>query len=225
MRKYCRSFVTLVAVFLSPSVAVRADVLFDSGSPDYAGFSPSDFSYSGPFGFPLAAAPLTLDNDSNVREFVWWGVFWSPTTDRIVPTSDDFQVRVYPVESETPVTASVAEFQSPIVVRTDTGVDFGGNDAFRYTLDASNLFLVAGDYALEVVNNSPNDRNDDWFWLTSCDLCGRAYVRDAANAPWQRASNTLSLQVRGIAVPEPSGTTPLFCVVLTLIRFRTRHVG
>ena len=114
----------------------------------------------------------------------------------------------------------MAEIQPTSLQRTDTGVDFG-NDAFLYELNVPKLRLTAGEYALEVVDNSSGDPNDDWYWLTSCDLCGGAFVRQDDNSPWGLASNTLALRVSG-AVPEPDGLILMSAFVMPFFGRRWR---
>ena len=189
-------------VFLTLASPGSAATIWDNGSPDLVNGTYSDFAFAQQEGDAFSVALAQTAN-----QIQWWGGYG-----QTVAPPDNFTIRFFSVTVGVPATAPLFSY-TPVVSRTDTGVDLFGYDLFLYSATIPDTLFGPGDYLLSIVNNtSPLPPGDYWYWASSAQT-GTSWSRQLDGQPWNSIEGEFAFKIlgpngNGTGVPE-SGTGAL----------------
>ena len=200
--------ITLLAAVLLPLSArpVVGATIYNTGpfSPA-AGALESDFSVKATSGAVQRADDFRLSNLSQITRVNWWGLYALGNTPQ---GPDDFVLRIFADDGGNPSSLPFFEYLPANVGRTNTGVSSFGYDVYSYSaLLPSPVTLASGTtYWLSIVNYTPTDADDSWFWSRVTSASGTARERYNDAYPWLLGSSTgvLAFNLEDTVIPEPS---------------------
>ena len=200
-----KRFALLAGALLSLSAppVVRA-VIFTTGPYSAAaGALESDFNQTATQGAQAIAGSFSLSSPSVVTRVNWWGLYAFGNTP---PAQDDFVVRFF-ADAGGPASLPFSESLNLNPGRTDTGANTAGDEIYAYSalLPASVSLAANTTYWLSIVNYTPTDTDDEWFWQLATKTSGSLRVRYNDAYPWLLSGpGVLAFSFEGTVVPEPS---------------------
>ena len=199
------AFLTVFTLAAMAVVPATADVIFDNGHTGVsATASDFDFPHQVADDFQLQAGGTTI------TDIHWWGVYSSIYPDPLV---DDFMIRIFADDAESPGQLPLFEITGLTVSRTATAGTIANGTEYEYSVDVAPIVLSANTtYWLSVVHNTA-DEPTSWYWSDAADGSGNG-VRRATDADlaWTSDFNddyAFYLTGPGAVVPEPASMTLL----------------
>ena len=203
-----------------------AGIIYDNGGPDLdvPNALGSDFD-AGTDPANQQADDFTLQpGNTTIKDVHWWGIYSSANT----PATDNFTIRIFDDETGNPST-SFQTIYAGDPGRVDTGIDFtfsfGKFDVYEYWVKVPAITLAPDTtFWLSVVNDTSDDTDDDWAWVTSA-VVGNTHYRTSDANPWSLITGPFGDGTElafHLTVPEP-GTLALLGLGLAGIGFSRKR--
>ena len=202
--------ITIALLAVLVAVESSADeVLFDNqAGVDHAYNSDSGSSNQ------ILAESFLLANDSVVEQITWTGVYGNFLTE------DFFTIDLFEDAGGLPGDTLLFSLDIDSLTRESTGkfVEIDQQDflLYEYRADIDTQMLLAGDYWLSIVNDTPGAF---WSWGAEFGVDEFAFRFGEKNA-WDLFPGKLDFQIIGTAIPEPSCFFPLICSLFLFPRVR-----
>lgn len=184
------------------SSAMANPVIYDNGFVDE-----TQLTTGSDFDFPSdqqVADDFDLQLHSTITDIHWWGAYGFSDT----PTEpDNFTIQIFADAGGAPGLNPLHEINVGEAGRTDTGIDrlnLAGVliDIYEYWVEIEPLKLGAGTFWLSIINDTPGDTDDNWFWAASF-AEGNQVFRTNAGLDWFVSGRAAAFNITG-TIPEPA---------------------
>lgn len=165
---------------------------------------------------------FSITSPAMIGSIEWSGIYYG-SAERYSPDdfADQFRVDFHRLAGNVPAAAPLHSYTIAPgrLTRTDSGIDALGADVYEYSASLSPLRLDPGQYVLSIVNNTPADELNRWYWTTSAtggDGFFRTYEGSGDWSTEWMAPQSASFALRGVtSVPEPASLATLaFCLTI-----------
>lgn len=228
VRCYCVNFVMWALALSVPAVSAQAAVVFDNGVSvnNFSGGLNSDQD-----GTKRAADDFAFSQPTAVNSVQFLGLYVPSETPQAM---DSFTLVFYADSSGQPDPGSVHAVV-PIGHAARTQIDVPGiaEDIFEYNAVFDDVAFPAADrFWVSIFNDTQPDLNDTWIWIGADPPLGgfgnNIHISNDSGSTWSQISSsgstTISFQLSGTTIPEPSSVAWLIGIGLIRICVN-RRVG
>lgn len=208
-----------LSLFLLPNIASATTIFSQDFAPLLSSANGnSDFGSNN-----QKAARFNISSDATLGSISWLGIYH----DNNISTSDTFTLRLFTESvSGTPdINPSVLNVNvTNTVNRTDTNIDFFGNNLFSYQANlGAGIDLATGTtYWLSIVNNVGTSNVNDWGWGASSTSGSQAAARALDTDSWDLSAATFQFELT--AVPLPAAFWFMASGLFGLVSFRNKKL-